>query len=228
LLLSLASTILQPFQQKNLEIEKMKDILGAANIKGNTNDIPDYYNKYVVEEIVIDLKGNILSSYKDDKFVKGNVRAFNVDLKQQNKIIKEKGEGMLSLFVVEIDSNVFYVIPMLGKGLWGPVWGNIAIKEDFSSVVGVVFGHKSETPGLGAEISSDDFQKQFFNKKIFSEMGEFVSISVVKGGVKNSNKVSEINGVDAITGGTITSDGVNEMLYSTLKNYIPYFEKNKK
>jgi Na+-transporting NADH:ubiquinone oxidoreductase subunit C len=97
----------------------------------------------------------------------------------------------------------------------------------FSTIAGVTFGHKGETPGLGAEISTPVFQKQFDNKQIFDQQGVFVSVKVVKGGVKNSTTVPEIHGVDAISGGTITSDGTSEMIEDCLRNYLPYFNKMK-
>jgi len=227
LMLSLAATILQPYQQKNLEIEKMKDILGSAHITAETKDIPATYDKYVIEEIVVDEQGNLLASYAKGKFSSGNIRAFDINIKEQLKTLSKTGKAQLPLYVIDKDGMRLYVIPLLGRGLWGPIWGTIALKDDFNSVAGVTFGHKSETPGLGAEISTQEFHKQFDNKKIFNENNEFVSVKLVKGGVKNNPAISEIHGVDGISGGTITSDGTSEMIESNLKNYLPYFKKIK-
>jgi len=227
LLLSLAATILQPYQQRNLEIEKMKDILGAAGITAEKADIPDTYNKFVIEELVLDESGNLIASYGDGKFAQGNLRAFDIIQKEQLNSLSKTGKGLLPLYIVSKDGKKLYVIPLLGRGLWGPVWGTIALEEDLNTVAGVTFGHKTETPGLGAEIATEDFQKKFQQKKIFNENGEFTSISLVKGGVKNSKTISEIHGVDALSGGTITCDGVTEMLRSNIEYYIPYFKKIK-
>ncbi len=227
LLLSLAATILQPFQQRNLEVEKMKDILGAAHITVPTEEVPSSYNQYVVEEIVVDEKGNVVASYSDGKFNSGDIRAFDIIIKEQLLSIEKTGKGLLPLYVINRDKDILYVIPLLGRGLWGPIWGTIALKDDFSTVAGVTFGHKGETPGLGAEISTTEFQEQFNDKQIFNTDHEFVSVAVVKGGVKNSSTISEIHGVDAISGGTITSDGTSDMIRSNLKNYLPFFEKIK-
>lgn len=126
------------------------------------------------------------------------------------------------MFVIKT-KQVFYIIPVRGKGLWGPIWGYIALEGDMNTVYGVSFGHKSETPGLGAEIETVKFQQQFNGKKIFDQDGDFVSIKAVKGGALPDN----IHGVDAVSGATITSDGVTEMFRRTLSNYIPYFKKTK-
>jgi Na+-transporting NADH:ubiquinone oxidoreductase subunit C len=93
-------------------------------------------------------------------------------------------------------------------------------------VVGVTFGHKGETPGLGAEISTDIFTDQFPSKKIFDENGNFKSIVVVKGSVSNSN-INPAHGVDGISGGTITSNGVSAMINDGLENYVTYFKNQK-
>jgi len=227
LLLSVAATVLQPYQQRNLEIEKMKDILGSAHITAETKDIPATYNTYVREEIVVDEQGNVVASYSGGKFAIGDLRAFKINLKEQLQSMEKTGKGLFPLYVIEKDGQKMYIIPLLGRGLWGPIWGTIALRDDFSTVAGVTFGHKSETPGLGAEISLPVFQLQFDNKQIFNDNGDFVSVQVLKGGVKNHPSVPEIHGVDAISGGTITSDGTNNMISSNLRNYLPYFNKMK-
>lgn len=115
-----------------------------------------------------------------------------------------------------------------GSGLWDEIWGNIAIKDDFNSVVGVAFDHKAETPGLGAEIKDNpSFKAMFANQenplKLYNAEGEYTSVEVVKGGVKDKTYQ-----VDAISGATVTSVGVGEMLYRGIKYYEPYFNKLRK
>ena len=113
-----------------------------------------------------------------------------------------------------------FIIPMVGKGLWGPIWGYVALKQDMNTIAGATFDHKTETPGLGAEIKEEEFEKQFIGKSIFDD-NEFVSVLVLKGGVKEGEEHS----VDGISGGTITSNGVSEMIERTLRIYEPYFKK---
>lgn len=229
ILLAMSATLLKPAQENNIKIEKMQQILKSTNIVADVTQAIPFYEKYITNELVIDKDGNILSDYSKGTFLKGNERAFDINLKEELKKLEENATSKdpihLPLFImVNDDKDTLFVIPLFGKGLWGPIWGNISIKSDKNTVAGVTFGHKGETPGLGAEISQSKFQEQFFGKQIFDETGKFVSIKVIKGGVKNSS-INPLYGVDAVSGGTITSNGVNEMLNTCLKNYEPYFKK---
>ncbi|MDD4847227.1 MAG: NADH:ubiquinone reductase (Na(+)-transporting) subunit C [Bacteroidales bacterium] len=129
---------------------------------------------------------------------------------------RETPSNKESYDIVCFDQSSGIVIPVNGKGLWGPIWGYVVLADDHSTIKGVFFAHKSETPGLGGEISTEKFCSSFEGKKIFDENGQFVSVKVVKGGVLNST-INPIHGVDAISGGTVTSQGVEEMLYRCLK-----------
>ena len=115
-----------------------------------------------------------------------------------------EGDEGLPVFVIDRQTSV---IPMQGNGLWGPIWGYLAIAADGKTVVGATFGHKSETPGLGGEITTDKFQDQFAGKQIIDN-GTLVPVEF-----------------DAITGATKTSNGVKEMIDKTLEMYAPFFEK---
>lgn len=228
-----AAMLLQPAQEKNVKVEKIQDMLMSANIESTTSNAEQLYEKHIVREIVINENGEEVSVYKDGKFEKGDIRAFNVDLKSQLKIKQDAAQGktnetpVFPIFEAEINGDTLYIIPLQGNGLWGPIWGNITLQSDFSTVEGVSYGHKGETPGLGAEIALPVFEDQFPGKKIMSEDGEFTSISVIKGGVANSS-IDPAHGVDAISGGTITSVGVHNMLRNNLSNYIAYLKNHKK
>jgi len=223
--LATAAELLKPMQQNNIRIEKMQDILRAAKIEAPKADIIDIYSKSVKMEVAIDTEGNVLSLYKDGKLEKGDIRPFEINLKAElNKISSGKGKAHLPLYVCQSNNETIYIIPVLGKGLWGPIWGNIALAADKNTIKGATFDHKAETPGLGAEISTAEFYEQFINKKIFNTSGEFMSVTVVKGGVEGS-RIPIAHGVDAISGGTITCDGVTKMLNDCLKNYVPYLKK---
>jgi Na+-transporting NADH:ubiquinone oxidoreductase subunit C len=114
-------------------------------------------------------------------------------------------------------------LPVSGSGLWGPVWGYVALEGDWNTISGVVFDHKGETPGLGAEIAAPIFEDQFKGKKLF-EGSELVSITVLKGsGASRGND----HAVDAISGGTITSRAVENMIRATLEKYLPYIEQQR-
>ncbi|MPM19542.1 Na(+)-translocating NADH-quinone reductase subunit C [bioreactor metagenome] len=224
-LLALAATLLQPFQDKNIRVERMRYILTSINVENTAANAEDLYSKYIVEELVVNTAGEITGRYKNGKLEQGSRRAFDIDLRTEMKKQKTGGILELPLFIAVSGNDTMTVFPLTGKGLWGSIWGYISLKSDYNTVAGSVFDHKGETPGLGAEIATVAFQKQFVGKQIFDESGNFVSIKVVKGGVKGS-KTPEIHGVDAISGGTITSNGTSAMIESSLNLYIPFIKKN--
>ena len=216
--LAAVSVALKPRQDKNLEVKKKMDILGALKIDQligediTRKNAEDLYDQYVLPEecLVLDAEGNPID---------GGV-AFDVDIKKQfrdKNLAKEDRE--YPLYVAEIDGSRKYVIPVVGSGLWGPIWGYIAVDQDQSSIYGAKFDHKTETPGLGAEIKQAFFYKQY-EKEVISVDGTYKKIKVVKDG---SGK--EDFKVDGITGGTITSKGVEEMVDRTLQVYVKYFNK---
>ena len=226
-LLSTAAMLLKPFQEKNVAIDKMGGILASAKVPDvDATNAMKLFNEFVIEEIVVDQDGNIVESYKEGNMEDG--KAFKIDMKKE-LYKKSKGEPFeLPIYVIQRDSKKLYIFPLLGVGLWGPVWGNIAIGEDFNTIEGVTFDHKQETPGLGAEINTSGFMDQFIGKKIFSDTGQFKSIMVKKGGAQTLPPAEQIHGVDAITGGTITSDAVNDMINNVLEGYLPFIEKERK
>lgn len=232
-ILSSAASLLKPIQDRNIRTAKMIDILSSAGIPSDKTNAEQMYAKHIVRELAVNLQGEEVSLFEGNRLVKGDIRPFEINLKeeQHKQNLLEAGRGtaepLFPVFVCEKESGTYYILPLLGKGLWGPVWGNISLQGDFTTVYGVNFGHKSETPGLGAEIDRPEFQKQFVGKLIFDEAGNFTSIKVVKGGVQVLPEKERIHGVDAITGGTITSNGVSDMLDDCLSNYLEYFKKNK-
>ena len=201
-------SVLKPRQAENQRLEKMQFILSAIDISVERKEAEEAYKKYIVEEVVLDVAGNKVNG----------VKAFDIDLKREAK--KEKSQQQFPLFLAEKSGKKLSVIPMRGVGLWGPITGYFSIADDGSTISGARFDHEKETPGLGAEITQPFFYEQFVGKKIFSETFDFKSVKVLKGGGRgNSN-----HEVDAITGATITSVGVSEMLEETFVNYVSYFK----
>lgn len=215
-MLSVAAISLGPYQTRNVRIEKMENILTSVGIESEPKNAEKIFTQYITEQVVLNNKGEVQT---------GGTAAFDIDLKKELDKAKtgNQDKQLFPLFICKKDEKSFYIIPMRGKGLWGPIWGYIALEGDMNTIAGVSFGHKGETPGLGAEIETTKFQSQFIGKKILDEQGKFVSVKVVKGGSNAAN----VHGVDAVSGATITSDGVTEMFERTLNNYIPYFKKNK-
>lgn len=212
LLLSLAAMQLKPFQDKNIEVEKKQNILASLRIESTTKNAVDLYAKYITDSYVINNKGE-----KQDGVV-----AFDVDLKTE--LEKSASQRLLPVFVGTLDDqSKAYSLPVRGKGLWGPIWGYVSVKPDMNTIYGVTYDHQGETPGLGAEIATKGFQEPFMGKTLFKDSTDFVSIQVEKGGAKKDDP----HAVDAISGGTITSKGLQAMLDSCLVQYKTYFIKNR-
>ncbi|MFM1874670.1 MAG: hypothetical protein RL266_407 [Bacteroidota bacterium] len=229
-LLALASESLKPMQSENVANEKRQNILSSIGISVEASAAKEAYEKYLVEAVVLDANGNVketglnafdIDVLKDYKSGLSTIYKANADdMEAMKAALLAFGDGGVNypLFVLNKDGQDVYVVPVVGTGLWGPIWGYVTVAGDGKTVVGAVFDHKSETPGLGAEIKEASFQKPFEGKTIFDEEGVFTGIKVMKGGAKG-----DAHGVDAISGGTITSNGVTEMLVRTLKIYEPYF-----
>jgi len=210
-LLSLAATLLQPAQQRNLEIEKKKNMLESINVPCTRDNTEDLYDKYINGSSVINSKGEQVNG----------VDAFSVVLKDELK--KPLEQQSLPVFTATPDDGEKVIIlPVEGKGLWGPIYGYIALMSDMNTIYGVNFDHKGETPGLGAEINTTAFESQFLGKKLFDNEN-FVSVQVIKGGAADG----DIHGVDAISGGTVTSKGLQNMIFDCLLKYSDYLLKNR-
>ena len=210
----------KPFQDKNDEVKKKMNILKAMLPEKEADAITrknasEEFDKYVdlKDAIVLDMNGQL----KDTE-------AFEVDIKKQyrDKTLSDEDRDY-PMFIAEIDGKTAYIIPVVGNGLWGPIWGNICLDEDMRTIKGATFDHKGETPGLGAEIKQAFFVKGWLGEAIVNDKAEVVKFEVVKdkSGAKKPEKV------DGITGGTITSKGVEEMVNRGLKPYITYFKSLK-
>ncbi len=177
----------------------------------NDEEVLGIFDKQI-EQVVLDMDGDVLDGVKAEK----------VDMAKEKK--KPEADRQLPLYVYNADGgNKFYILSVRGNGLWDEIWGNIALEQDLSTVVGASFDHKGETPGLGAEIKDNPaFARQFKGTKIFDDNGNYTSINVRKGGAKDRT-----HEVDGISGATVTADGVGEMLYRGIKYYQPYFNKIK-
>ncbi|MFI3301654.1 MAG: Na(+)-translocating NADH:ubiquinone reductase subunit C [Rikenellaceae bacterium] len=200
LALAFVALSLKDLQQANILNEKKQAILVSLGAAGENYD--DF-----VEAYAVDSKG---------KKVAGVDGAAVIDMLSDLTATFESGK--YPVFEAK-DGRV--VLPVTGTGLWGPVWGYVALKGDMSTISGIVMDHASETPGLGAEIATAKHQEQYINKSIFKG-NKFVSITLVKGGVKPGSANAD-HEVDGITGGTKTGDGVNAMFSESLGKYVPFF-----
>ena len=252
-ILSFVAMKLKPVQELNIRVETMQNILKSVHIESTEKNAEELFQKYIVDSYVINMDGHKVAGpealsvdlskevTKIDKikklesslierrvspfkkFLSGFIKSETINIQDVKKDIREvDGSRLLPVYVSYNNSDSLYIFPLRGKGLWGPIWGFISLKSDMNTVYGAVFDHKSETPGLGAEINQDWFQKEFEGKKLFKD-GKFQSIKVVKGGTSDA----DLYGVDAISGGTITSRGVQAMLYDCLSSYDTFFENKR-
>jgi len=208
LLLAFTSKILQERQQRNEDIDKMRQILRSINVHVTKAQAESEFERLITDSFVVDSNGNIMDG-----------DAFNIDL--ANELHKPEAERRLPVFVAKIDGERKYILALRGAGLWGPIWGYISLREDRNTVFGADFEHSGETPGLGAEINTTAFGREFIGKHIHNQDGKLVSIAIVKPG---RSAVGQ-DYVDGISGGTITSQGVETMLRTSIEAYEKFLRK---
>lgn len=228
LVLSLLVSGLKETHMENESVYNKKGILSAvaAQLGKDIVSMPNeevqslFANK--IEQKVINMKGEVIPPEQVKKSTGANAPV-DIDWGKESK--KPEAERLLPVFTFKADDNkVYNILYVRGKGLWDEIWGYIALENDWNTIAGQAFDHKGETPGLGAEIKDNKgWYGQFTGKKIYDSNGKYQSISVVKGGIKIQD-----HQVDAISGATITGNGVDEMLYRGLKYYEPFISKNKK
>jgi Na+-transporting NADH:ubiquinone oxidoreductase subunit C len=202
---------LRPRQVRNAEIEKKQNILTSVNIRTTPDTAEEIYAERIQNQYVINAQGEIMEG----------LDAFEINLRRERA--KPISERLLPVFEFQAESGLKYIFEMRGTGLWGPLWGFVSLNEDMNTIYGANFDHQAETPGLGAEISTNWFQKDFIGKEIFNERGELVSITVTKVGQVAPEKHS----VDGISGGTITGDGLEQMLLEGFTGYKEFLTRKK-
>lgn len=142
-----------------------------------------------------------------------------------NKVVKsEKDVDGSTMYVCNVDGQTKYVFSMSGMGLWGGISGFVSVNDDKSTVYGAYFNHESETAGLGAEIKDNQkWQEKFQGKKLFKGNDRSsIALSVEK---KVTDPATQ---VDAVTGATLTSNGVAEMLKEGLGKFLPFLNASAK
>lgn len=202
-MLAFVSSSLRDRQNRNVEFDTKKQILSALNVR-YVEDVENTYKKYVKQDMLMQADGTLTENQD------GFSTAYEKEVKTNKRF---------HVFVAEKDGDTKYVFPVYGTGLWGAIWGYVALNSDKNTVYGVYFSHASETPGLGAEIATEHFQTLFSGKKAVDN-GQ-----IVLGVVKNGKVENPECQVDGISGGTITSDGVNLMLKNCLSNYKNFLTK---
>jgi Na+-transporting NADH:ubiquinone oxidoreductase subunit C len=222
-------TFLKPIHQKNEAVYNKRAILSAVAdqlpkplAELSDDEVQQVFDKQI-DQKVLNMQGNIVS--ESDVMAAGYPRgkAEDLDMKRERK--KSDAERLLPFYTfVKESGEKYYIISVRGNGLWDEIWGNIAMEDDLKTIAGVAFDHAAETPGLGAEIKDNPaWAAKFEGLNVYDATGSFRPIDVMKGSIPDDTKYQ----VDAITGATITSVGVEEMMDRGIKYYEPYFEKIK-
>ena len=186
-------------QTANVNTDKMQQILRSLRVDASPAQAEGIYRNLVKSAYLITAEGVKIDGTEG--------------IEPTDPAFSGEGEG-LAVYEAEVDGSRKYIIPMYGAGLWGPIWGYLSVESDGSTVYGSEFGHAGETPGLGAEIVQPSFRNQFNGKELIKNE-RFTSIAVVKPGQTNSER----DHVDGISGGTITSKGVDAMLLNNVGQY---------
>ena len=209
--LSVVYQALRPAQLENIANDTKKQILASARlVPTDSESISELFDKHITTSYIVNNQGQIIDSDKNP---------FDVNVALEVK--KPANERLLPVFECTTDNGLKYIVPVYGAGLWGPIWGYIAFDNNGNTIYGAYFAHQGETPGLGAEIEKPAFQSQFDGKDIFASDGSFTSVAVVKIGKEPSGKAW----VHAVSGGTITSQGVQKMLFDSLEPYTAFFSE---
>ena len=204
-LLASFSLMLKAPSEANERIDKMKQVLASLNLRNLDNSaVEAAYARIVVKDMVVDAKGTVVAE-------KGGF-----DIEQ-----KAFSDDCLPRYICRIGKAEKIVLPLVGKGLWGPIWGYLALNDDCRTVYGAYFNHASETAGLGALIKDETFQNEFRNKIVTDTAGQVVLTVVKKGNVKAENTTFECDG---ISGATLTTNGVNNMLHEYIAKYKPFLD----
>lgn len=211
--LSVVYQAMRPKQIENIENDTKRQILAAALLTpANGETVAELYARHIEDSYIVNSKGHKVDT---------SVSPFDVSVAAEVK--KPAADRLLPVFECTTSQGLKYIVPVAGAGLWGPIWGYVALDDNGDTVYGAYFAHQGETPGLGAEIEKPAFSDQFKGKDIFNSSGAFQSVKVVKNGQEPSE--SDVAWVHAISGGTITSQGVQKMLANSLEPYSAFFKK---
>jgi Na+-transporting NADH:ubiquinone oxidoreductase subunit C len=212
--LAVTAMSLRDKQQANADADKMQQIINALHQPETTDNIKDVFNEIVTAQIIVNDSGETV--YTADK---GDSKVFDINI--ADEITKDADQRQLPVYVCQLkDGSTKYILPVYGAGLWGPIWGYVAVDDNGSTIYGAYFSHSGETPGLGAEIEKPYFGERFIDKQLFKN-GEFLPVAVVKAGQHPAN---DADYVDGISGGTITSKGVGAMLDNCLSPYKAFLQ----
>jgi len=213
--LSFTASSLKDLQQEHVRKEKMQNIHATIGIETDRDGAKVIFTEHIVSQLAL----------RNDGTVDEAVDPFS-GIKLALELKKDPSEQRFPLYLASVDDASYYIIPLRGSGLWDAIWGYIALESDRNTIKGAVFDHKAETAGLGAEITQQWFMNRFVGEKVFDNNGKLVGISVSKTNNDPKHLDKDDHEVDAISGATITGDGVSDMIMERLTHYQSYLTQN--
>lgn len=210
--LAFTATSLKAKQNENVRKEKMQNILSTIGVKTDRDQAETLYNQYITQTLAL----------VNDGSNDADADAFAIQMATETK--KPIDQQRFPLYIAQVEDAKYYIVPLRGAGLWDAIWGYMALEEDMNTIKGVVFDHKGETAGLGAEITQGWFQDRFVGEKVYNKEGQLAGINVSKTNNDPKGSDKEDHEVDAISGATITGDGVTDMISERLEHYTPFFK----
>ena len=207
--LAITASSLKDLQSANVRKEKMQNILATIGVESDREQAEELYKKYITAELSLTNSGG----------VDQEISAFEIKL--NNELKKPVSEQRFPIYEADVEGEKYYIVPLRVAGLWNAIWGYIALEEDKNTIKGAVFDHVGETAGLGAEITQQWFQDRFLGEKVFDTKGNLVGINVSKTNNDPKDLDKDDHEVDAISGATITGDGVTDMILERLTHYLP-------
>ena len=219
-LLALAATSLADEQAAAVKLDTRTKILSAVMEIQEGDDVNAIWEERI-SSVVVNLEGDEIAQLENGQALV----AEKIDIGKEYKKAPEDRLFPVYKFLNkenpdEVDA---YIVPVFGNGLWDRIWGFVALEPDLVTVKGVRFDHKGETPGLGARITDEGVQERYIGKKIYSNIGELVSIEMVKSETGDPSMYDEYH-VDGLSGATLTAKGVNNMLQKYFSYYENYFQ----
>lgn len=216
-LLAFFANATKEMRVNNDKVKTQLDILNAMGVDATRANATEMFGQYIKKQYVVE--GTEATE---------NSEAYLIDVKKEQEAAKAGKTQRLPLFVGEKDGKTIYIVPVRGNGLWDAIWGYVALNDDLKSINGVYFDHKGETPGLGANITESFFKDDFKGEMLFDTEGNYKAVEISKSNGDPNNEDKTDNEVDAISGATITGNGVAVMLKKGIGLYLPYFETLKK
>ena len=211
IIVSGAAVALKSKQDEQKALDVQRNILTVAGLmkEDNASVIKDTYNKFIEPRLVDLQSGDFVQASKEDveKFdpktaVKSTALSQAIPVEQDKAGIKVRANQARVYLVKDEQGQVNQVIlPMYGRGLWSTMYGFVAVAPDANTIKGITYYDQGETAGLGGEIANPRWQALFVDKKLFDD--ERVAIRIAKNASSNKEY-----GVDALSGATLTSNGV--------------------